>query len=99
MTASKRVSAPWVDPDDAPDLSEADLSKGEWRAGERVFTPAQGLAALQKASRGRPQAANPRQPVTLRLDAQTLARWRASGKGWQTRAAAALAAAAPPVEG
>ncbi|RZS57142.1 BrnA antitoxin family protein [Sphaerotilus mobilis] len=96
MTESKRVSAPWIDPDDAPDLSEADLSKGQWRVGERVLTQPEGMAALKKARRGRPPAANPREPVTLRLDAQTLARWRASGKGWQTRAAAALAAMAPP---
>ncbi|ASM75798.1 hypothetical protein VITFI_CDS0019 [Vitreoscilla filiformis] len=36
-----------------------------------------------------------KQPVTLRMDAEALARWRATGKGWQTRAAAVLAAAAP----
>ena len=33
--------------------------------------------------------------ITLRLDPDALARWRASGKGWQTRAAAVLAKAAP----
>jgi uncharacterized protein (DUF4415 family) len=36
-----------------------------------------------------------KQPVTLRLPPDVLAAWRASGKGWQTRAAAALAAMAP----
>ena len=35
-------------------------------------------------------------PVTLRLDEPVaLERWRASGKGWQTRAAALLAKKAP----
>jgi uncharacterized protein (DUF4415 family) len=33
--------------------------------------------------------------TTLRLPEETLARWRSSGKGWQTRAAAVLTANAP----
>ncbi|MFM8766585.1 MAG: BrnA antitoxin family protein, partial [Rubrivivax sp.] len=45
--------------------------------------------------RGRPASAVHKAPVTLRLDAETLARWRTSGKGWQTRAAARLAEKAP----
>jgi uncharacterized protein (DUF4415 family) len=36
-----------------------------------------------------------KQPVTLCLDPEVLARWRASGKGWQTRAAEALRKAMP----
>jgi uncharacterized protein (DUF4415 family) len=46
-------------------------------------------------TRGRPAQTVHKQPVTLRLDAEVLARGRASGKGWQTRAAKALAVAAP----
>ena len=34
-------------------------------------------------------------PTTIRLEPETLERWRASGKGWQTRAAEVLAKAAP----
>jgi len=49
-------------------------------------------------ARGRPlgsvQAVTKR-PTTLRLDALALERWRASGKGWQTRAAQVLAKYAP----
>ncbi|MBP7423684.1 MAG: BrnA antitoxin family protein [Sulfuritalea sp.] len=33
--------------------------------------------------------------TALHMDADALARWRASGKGWQTRAAALLAKYAP----
>jgi uncharacterized protein (DUF4415 family) len=33
--------------------------------------------------------------TTLRLPVETLERWRASGPGWQTRAAAVLASHAP----
>ncbi|MDR0479204.1 MAG: BrnA antitoxin family protein [Burkholderiaceae bacterium] len=36
-----------------------------------------------------------KQPITLRLAPDALARWRASGRGWQTRAAALLATHAP----
>lgn len=61
-------------------------------AGEgRVTTPEQ----IARRTGGRPRQEVHKQPVTLRLDPDALARWRASGKGWQTRAAAALAAAAP----
>lgn len=51
-----------------------------------------------KARRGRPVGsaqATTKRPTTLRLDAEALTRWRASGKGWQTRAAALLAKYAP----
>lgn len=41
--------------------------------------------------RGRPKAAQHKQPVTLRLEQQALAQLRATGKGWQTRAAQVLA--------
>lgn len=34
---------------------------------------------------GRPRSANPRQLISLRLPAEVVARWRASGPGWQTR--------------
>ena len=34
---------------------------------------------------GRPRSANPRQLVSLRLPADVIARWRATGPGWQTR--------------
>lgn len=44
---------------------------------------------------GRPVAANPRKQVTIRLPADVLARWRATGKGWQTRLAAAVEKQAP----
>lgn len=36
--------------------------------------------------RGRPPVANPKQQVTLRLDADVLAGLRATGRGWQTQA-------------
>lgn len=41
-------------------------------------------------SRGRPRLANPKVPVTLRVDADVLERFKAGGKGWQSRMNEAL---------
>ena len=41
-------------------------------------------------SRGRPRLANPKVPVTLRVDADVLERFKATGKGWQSRMNEAL---------
>ena len=85
MIESKRVSAPWVDPDDAPDLSAADMSRAVWRVGDEVVSASQGAKAMANVRRGRPKAAVTKEPVKLRLDADVLAALRASGDGWQTR--------------
>jgi uncharacterized protein (DUF4415 family) len=45
-------------------------------------------AVLKKG--GRPVSANPRKQVTIRLPADVLARWKATGPGWQTRMAERL---------
>ena len=43
--------------------------------------------------RGRPKSAETRTLISLRLPPETLARWKATGPGWQTRMAEALAKA------
>jgi uncharacterized protein (DUF4415 family) len=60
----------------------------------RVTTPAEIVARRAGRPVGSMQA-TVKQPTTLRMDATALARWRASGKGWQTRAAALLVQHAP----
>lgn len=40
--------------------------------------------------RGRPKSDNPRIAVSIRLPAKTLAQWKATGPGWQTRMAEKL---------
>ena len=48
---------------------------------------------IEARRRGRPTGSVKvitKQPTTLRLDPQTLESWRATGKGWQTRAAEVL---------
>ncbi|NJL27760.1 MAG: BrnA antitoxin family protein [Thermoanaerobaculia bacterium] len=39
---------------------------------------------------GRPRSPNPRKLITLRLPADVIERWRATGPGWQTRMAERL---------
>ena len=39
---------------------------------------------------GRPRATHPRVQLTIRLPADVLARWKATGPGWQTRMAERL---------
>lgn len=45
-------------------------------------------ASLNKG--GRPVSANSRKPFSLRLPAEVIERWRATGPGWQTRMAERL---------
>ena len=45
-------------------------------------------AVFKKA--GRPRSASPRQMISLRLPPEVIARWKATGPGWQTRMAKRL---------
>jgi uncharacterized protein (DUF4415 family) len=69
----KSGAVAWVDPDDAPELTDAFFDQAEIREGEEVLR------------RGRPPLLNPKQAVKLRLDADVLAAYRKIGRGWQTR--------------
>lgn len=48
------------------------------------------LARAKINKGGRPVAVNPRKQLTLRLPADVIARWKATGPGWQTRMAERL---------
>jgi uncharacterized protein (DUF4415 family) len=50
-------------------------------------------AAKMLKPRGRPKSGNARASISLRLPRETLARWKATGPGWQTRMAQALSKA------
>ena len=68
----------WVDPDDAPPLTDAFFTQAEIHDGARLIR------------RGRPPLPQAKRQVTLRLDPDLLDRLRASGPGWQTRVNKAL---------
>ena len=69
----KSGAGAWVDPDDAPKLTDKFFDRAEIRHGNKILR------------RGRPPLASPKQAVKLRLDADVLASYRKTGDGWQTR--------------
>ena len=71
----------WVDPDDAPELDDDWFDRAEIRIGDKVIR------------RGRPPGSTKTQ-VSLRLDDDVIAAFRAEGPGWQSRMNAALRKAA-----
>lgn len=79
-------ATPWVDPDDAPELTEEFFERAEYRVADQVVSREAFKAAVRQ--RGRPAGstkADAKQAVNLRLDPDVLAVLRATGAGWQTR--------------
>ena len=72
--------------------SQPDPENPEWT--DEMAASALRLAdlppSLQAKLRGRPRAAVVKERTTIRLSADVLARFRATGSGWQTRIDAAL---------
>jgi uncharacterized protein (DUF4415 family) len=84
MPGSKRNTGNiWQDPDDAPELTHTFFEQADLYDGERLVR------------RGRPRIAQPKVAVSLRLPQDVLARWKASGPGWQTRMIEVLRQRAP----
>ncbi|AMJ61759.1 BrnA antitoxin family protein [Bosea sp. PAMC 26642] len=76
MTENKPATkADWVDPDDAPELTDA------WFDTADVHKD----GVLVRRGRGRPKVETPKRQITLRLDADVIDRFRATGPGWQAR--------------
>lgn len=72
----------WIDPDEVPELTEEWFDSAEIWEGNKLIRP------------GRPKAAAPKEAISLRLDPDILAHFRAAGPGWQSRINAALRKAA-----
>ena len=71
---------------DAPEATDEQLAKA---------VPFPALAEeMRKNVGGRPKAENPKVAVSLRLDPDVVARFKAQGPGWQTRMNEALRQAA-----
>ncbi|MHB9879822.1 BrnA antitoxin family protein [Pacificimonas sp. ICDLI1SI03] len=71
----------WVDPDDAPEWAEEEWARAEIRHGDQIIRP------------GRPRGRT-KERISLRVDKEVLAAYRATGPGWQTRMNADLRKAA-----
>lgn len=81
------IATGWVDPDDAPEWTDDQFERAELRVDERIVRPAGGTLTRT----GRPSlGAAAKQQVTLRLDPDVVAKFRAQGPGWQSRINAAL---------
>ena len=77
----------WVDPDDAPILTAEIAARAEIREGGKVIRPATGTLTRM----GRPPLGDAaKKQVTLRLDSDVVAAFRAGGAGWQSRMNEAL---------
>lgn len=76
------------DPEIERPLSDEDFAKA--KPFKEVFPD---LYASIQRSRGRPRVAKPKEAVTLRIDPDTLARFKAAGKNWRIRMAEVLDAA------
>lgn len=68
-----------------PEMTEAELR--ELRPFREVFPD---LAASIDRKLGRPKADNPKKAISLRLDAEVIERFKATGDGWQSRMNEAL---------
>jgi uncharacterized protein (DUF4415 family) len=86
---SKSTPQAWIDPDEAPELTDEFLEKGVWRIGDRVVTR-EDASVEDKKRRGRPNAEETKISTTIRFDADILAAFKAKGDGWQTRTNDAL---------
>jgi uncharacterized protein (DUF4415 family) len=73
------------------DLERVDAHKIKAKEYEELPRLTNDMLARGKVNKGgRPLSANPRKLISLRLPAEVLERWRATGPGWQTRMAERL---------
>lgn len=75
------ATSPPIGYDDNPEWTDDDFALA--RPADEVL-PAAAVAALVRNRGGRP-AGSTKEQVSLRLDKDMLARWRAEGPGWQSR--------------
>ncbi len=68
-------AAEWVDPDDAPELTDTFFDRAEVFRGDTFI----------RRGRGRPRLDAPKEQINIRLDADVLALLRQNGPGWQTK--------------
>lgn len=83
MSGNKgNTESTWIDPDDAPELTEEWFQKADLYHGEKLVR------------RGRRPSESPKKAISLRVDADVLERFKEGGPGWQGRMNDALRKAA-----
>ena len=63
----------------------SDLNEIKPELDDDWFAEADAYIGTKLVRRGRPRAANPKKPVSLRLDADVIDWFKRKGEGWQTR--------------
>lgn len=91
----KRKPNPELIDRDNPEWTEANFKRA--RPAAEVLPKLIGKKAAERLlkSRGRPKLPDAKVSISLRLPPETLALWKASGPGWQTRMAAVLTKTSP----
>jgi len=84
MTA-KKAASPRTSRSDLARVDAHTIQSGEYEELPELTDEMLAQAKVKKA--GRPRSANPRQLISIRLPADVIARWKATGPGWQTRMA------------
>jgi uncharacterized protein (DUF4415 family) len=84
-----RINRGIADDEDSPELSSNGFTKA--MPASEVFAPEtmKALVAMKRPT-GRPKSETPKVFTAIRFDADVLAEFKATGKGWQTRMNAAL---------
>ena len=79
MSENKNAMQPvWVDPDDAPELTDAFFERADEYIGDRLI------------HRGRDRSESQQVAVTVLFDAEVVRAFQTTGKDWQVRMNAAL---------
>jgi uncharacterized protein (DUF4415 family) len=79
-TKKNSGGAEWVDPDDAPELTDEFFDTAEVFHGDTFI----------RRGPGRPRSEAPKEQISVRLDRDVLAKLREAGPGWQSRINALL---------
>ena len=87
MNAKKRASRRSL----KSDLARVDAHKIKAKEYEELPELTEEMLAHARVNKGgRPLSPNPRKLISLRLPADVIERWKATGPGWQTRMAERL---------
>jgi len=85
---AKKTASPHSLKSDLPRVDAHRVKKSEYEELPELTDDMLARASINKG--GRPPSANPRKQLTLRLPADVIERWKATGPGWQTRMAERL---------
>ncbi len=84
-----------LDYEELPELTDEDFARGTWRIGNEPVSPSEGEAAMATAIGSYEKVAlDGKAHVSLSLDREVVAAFRATGPGWRGRMNDALRKAA-----